>query len=472
MRLRHAVVAAGTALALVAGAAAPAHADDAPIVGDRLLTAFREGCEAPAGSGEPPRVSPPWRCEELAFEAGRAFGTARRRGKALAAFRSLVAYGELTGAGMLARRAVREIALSYQALALYEPAVEWHERYAVGNPTLEGAPESMTDAVALLLGLGDVDRATKDVDLYLRTWGTKRAKEATALLLALAQHHAEHGASDKARAILTKHAETFDGGPLDHRVRAHALAAKLAPPSKSAAEHAIVRDLWSDPHRAERDLRLLWSEEEEARVDRRLARVLVAVGDARLAEADAKRLADVDGLRYPAFARAVDPKGVETFAEEDVKPWFLKKRAAIEAVEALYVKVLDVQPIAPPRAAIASAAEVAKMWGSLADDLLRGPAVPALARDTRLRRLYREAVAPFVETALVRHAKPTMKTCVALAVKYQMPDSPARECEAWLVRHAPDEWRPVEELVPALRVGRASPAMAPLPAEGDVTGDP
>lgn len=432
--------------------------------GHLLMETFREACDTPVRNSERPKLAKPEKCDEVAFRAARAFAAAHLRAKALTTYREVIIFAQLTGNTTdLAARAMREIALSYQAIAIYDSAAEWHERYANDFPRDADAHVSLSDAAILRLGLGEKEQALKDVDTFVKAYAKSKPKETAAILLMIALEHFDDGAIEKSRVAVTSRMALFDHGPLDLRIRAHALAAKVAP-SHAKEEWAIVRQLWADPRTAEQRIRGTWPGEEDWRTDRRLAQVLNAVGDARMAEADEKRAAEVDTLRFPAFTGKSERAGIEGFLANDVKSWLEKKRPAVEATEALYVKVLDVQPIPPPRAVIASGAAVGKMWASMAEDLRAGPAGAPWQRDKALRQVYLDAVAPLLQQARDGRAKPAMKKCVELSVKYQLADSPARDCEAWLVKNFPKEWHAVDEIIPAFRTGPRTQLPSPLPA--------
>lgn len=429
---------------------------------------FRDACDTPVRNAKKPRIGNPSGCEEVAYNAARAFTAARLRAKAIAVFRSLLAYAEKTGAtsSPLVGRAMHDLAGSYQAIAMFELAAEWHEQYATLFPKERYASESMTDAAILRIGLGQDELALRDRDFFLKTWGHAKRNESASLVYAFAAHHFERDEREKARAMLGGAMESFDRGPLDIRIRAHALYAKVAP-ARASAEWATVRGLWSDPRTAQQRIRMTWASDDDLRKDRRLAQALTAVGEALVAAADEKRAAGVDGLRYPAFSGTGDRAGIEAFVVGPVREWFDRKRKAITAVEPAYIEVLELHPIPVPKSAVASAATVAKMWSGLADELRNAPVTDRWRHDKTLYRAYLTAAAPMIQSVLTRFAKPSMQKCVDLSVKYQMADSPARDCETWLVKNFPDEWRAVDEILPAFRAGPRSLPASPIPASID-----
>jgi len=432
--------------------------------GHLYLETFREACDTPVRNAEKPKLANPMACDEVVFAAGRAFAAAHLRAKALTTYRALVVFSQLPGTTTtLGPRAMREVALSYQAIGIYDSAADWHERYASEYSNDAEAHLSLSDAMILRLGLSDQEHALKDANLFFESYLRSKPKETAAVFLAIVLHHVEQGAIAAAQTTLTQSMSLFDAAPLDVRVRAHAVAAKILP-GDGHIHRPIVRQLWADPQSAERQLRASWPGEDPWRTDRRLAQVLTAVGDVIVEDADDRRRVEVDSLRFPAFARTSDKAGIEAFVMNEVKGWTVEKRAAIEAVEAAYVEALDVKPIPAPRAVIAAAGGVAKMWAALADDLRSGPTDATWQRDAKLRKVYADAVGPSVDEMRTTRAKPTMKKCVDLSVKYQFVDDRAHECEAWLVKTFPKEFRAVEEIVPALRAGPRTHLPSPLPA--------
>ena len=341
---------------------------------------------------------------------------------------------------------------SHQSTARFAEAADVYERFAALYPRESEAPTALSDAVILRLGLGEAAAATRDIGRFRETWGATRRKESAQLELVLAMHHAEHGERDRARATLRSAMDRLDHAPIDLVIRAHALAATLAEtPLGAHEEHAKVLAAWSDPGAAEGALRRAWPSETEGQVDRRLARVLVAVGVARMSVADERRHAEVDSVKFPAYAGAVEHGALSAYARGALRDWYVKKRAAIERVEPEYVKVLDIKPLPPPASVIAAGAAVGAMWGELADDFRRVPVPAAWKKEPALHRDYFDALEAMSEPIRTRFAKPAMKKCLDLSIKYEYADESSRACEAWLVSHYKTEFPAVDELIPGFR---------------------
>ena len=420
--------------------------------GTAYLDTYRIYCEEPGRNQRTPHVDPR-ACEEIAFNAARAFVAARRTVKAVVVYKMIVLDDERTRRGSaLAAKATFQLGASYQSMALYEEAADWYERFATLHPRDAEAVAALSDAVILRLGLGQDAAATKDVAMFLKNWGFTKRVEVAQLELAMATHQSEHGERERARATVRGAMEMLDRGPIDLTIRAHALAATLAETAIGAREeHAKVLAAWADAEAGERALRRGWPGESEGQLDRRLARVLNAVGAARFAAAEERRRAEVESLKFPVYAGTIERVALSAYAQSTLRDWYVKKRAAIERIEPEYIKVLEIRPVPSPAWVIASAAAVGAMWGELADDFRRVPAPAAWKKDPLLNKAYFDAIEAMSEPIRTRFAKPAMKKCADLSVKYQYADASSRACVAWLVSHYKTEFPAVDELIPAFR---------------------
>jgi hypothetical protein len=87
------------------------------------------------------------------------------------------------------------------------------------------------------------------------------------------------------------------------------------------------------------------------------------------------------------------------------------------------------------------------------------PVADAWKKDKALYRLYTDAVEQVTLELKTQKAKPAMKQCIDLAVKFQLADPRTRLCERWLAANYGKEFHVVEEIVPPIG-GRG-----PRPAE-------
>ena len=75
----------------------------------------------------------------------------------------------------LAKDAMYKIGGNYQAIAVYDQASDWYERYAKENPHRKNADKALSDAIVLRLGLGQEDIAVADVKQYQKDYGNSNA---------------------------------------------------------------------------------------------------------------------------------------------------------------------------------------------------------------------------------------------------------------------------------------------------------
>ncbi|MBX3191852.1 MAG: hypothetical protein KF819_32980 [Labilithrix sp.] len=454
-------------------ASGPASAEDDPRArrekeGAAGLERFRAECQEPVANGQPLRASG---CDAIALDAARAFREARLAARAIGTYRSLIAFDTTAKlSSPLAIEAAFELGESYQSVALYEQAADWYERYATLRPTSARAETALSDAMILRLGLGQEEAATRDAQTFAKLYGATRPVPALRVAFALASHHADGEQWSKARSVLAG-AGGVERAPLDLRIRVHALLAKIharaagARSPLAAQEHARVRALGSDARAVEEAIAKEYADEEEGARMRRLAHVLVAVGEAVVFAADERRLAEVESVRLPAYDGPVDTASVVRYVQTTMKEWSAKKMAAIAGVEAEYVKVFEIRPVPPPGSVVAAASRVAMMWADFADALGRAPTPPAWKKDPALARAYARALDAVVEPIRSQRAKPAAKKCIDLSVKYQYRDARTHDCERWLARTFGAEFHLVDEMIPALRPGPVS-AAPPLAYDG------
>ena len=131
---------------------------------------------------------------------------------------------------------------------------------------------------------------------------------------------------------------------------------------------------------------------------------------------------------------------------EKVKDWYMKKKGAIEKVEPEYIKILELKPEPPPKWVIAAGSRSGLMWGDFVEDFRKAPIPEAWKKDAEIRGTYYDALDRASEPFKVNNAKPALKKCLDLSVKFQYFDEFSRNCELWLARNYKAEYHVVDEL--------------------------
>lgn len=417
--------------------------------GTSYFEMFRRYCQDPVNNGQEPQAE---KCDEIVYNAARSFQAARLVAKAITARRALLAYDEKTrGNSPLAKRATYEIGGNYQAIAVYDLAAEWYERYAKADPKAADADKALSDAVILRLGLGQEDQAIANAQLFTRSYGASKPAQAAAIAFAVGSHYADNEQWEKARGALAGSMNTFNRAAPDIQVQAHATLARAhthirGQENQARAAYARVRALWSNPADAEAKIKAAYPDEDDAQKDRRLARALNAVGEAYFYAAEERRKAEVEPVKFPAYKGPGDRASVLKHIETKVKDWYTKKRAAIVKVEPEYVKILELKPVPPPKWVIAAGSRAGLMWGDFVDDFRAAPIPEAWKKDPEIRGTYYDALDAASEPFKVQNAKPALKKCLDLSVQFQYFDEFSRACEVWLAKNYKAEYHVVDEL--------------------------
>jgi tetratricopeptide (TPR) repeat protein len=409
---------------------------------------FRRYCQDPVNNNQPPQAE---KCDEIAYNAAKAFQAARLVAKAITARRALLAYDDKTkGNSPLAKKATYEIGGNYQAIAVYDQAAEWYEKYAKMDPNGEGADKGLSDAVILRLGLGQENEAIADAQQFNKLYGAKKPAQTANIAFAIGAHYADQEQWDKAKGALTGSMSTIDRAAPDIQVQAHATLArayaKLKADPLAKGEYARVRGYWNNPGDAEAKIRGSYPGEDKSAQDRRLAKALNAVGEALFYQAEEVRKTSVDPIKFPNYVGPGDKATVLKHIQTKVKDWYMKKQAAIIKTEPEYVKILDLKPVAPPKWVIAAGSRSGLMWGDLVDDFRRAPIPAAWRTDAELRGAYYDALDAASEPYKTGRAKPALKKCLDYSVQYQYFDEFSRACEVWLAKNYKQEYHVVDEL--------------------------
>jgi TolA-binding protein len=393
------------------------------------------------------------RAEEILYNSARAFQAARLLAKAIAVRKILIDPKYNLNNTELAKKATYEIGGNFQAIAVYDEAAGWYERYANQNPKAEKAPDALSDAVRLRLGLGQEDQAIKDSDLFNKNYGSSKPAQTAQIAFAIGAHYVEKEDWGEARKKLTSAMSLIDrNATVDVQIQAHALLAqvfvKLNTASNAVSEYNKVRGAWKDPAAVVKKI------QDSGGDDRRLGKALTAVGEALFYFADQQRK-EVDKIRFPEYKGSGTREDVVKHVNTKVKDWVVKKRPAIEAAEKEYKKIVDLQPLPPPRWVIAAGSRVGQMWGKFVAEFRAAPIpkewkghgpVPG-AGDLTYDELRGEYFAKLDEASEPQKltAKGAFKTCLDYSVKFQFFDEYSRTCEVWLSKNYGAEYHLIDE---------------------------
>lgn len=429
--------------------------------GNQYLDVYKKYCETPIRNGLQPQAE---KCDELVYNAAKSFQAARLVAKSIAARMVLLNPANHMDKSPLAKKAVYEIGGNYQAIAVYDQAAEWYERYAKEDKTAEKADQALSDAVLLRLGLGDEPKAIEDATLFQRNYGQSKPTQAASVAFAIGAHYAEKEDWNMAQGSLKGSMGLIDRAGVDVQVQAHATLARAYSHMKgdqgAKAEYQRVRDLWKDPAAAQKKINDAYPAEDAGAKAKRLAKALTAVGEAYFYAAEENRRLTVDSVKFPEYRGDGKKDDVLKHIKGKVADWMKKKEEVISKAEGEYKKIVDLQPEPPPRWVIAAGSRVGLMWGGYVDDFRRAPypkdwdkkgcAVACGTADelswNDIKLNYFNNLDSASEPIKVGKAKPALVTCLTYSVKYQYFDDYSRACEVWLAKNYKGEYHVVDEL--------------------------
>jgi TolA-binding protein len=406
--------------------------------------------------------------DEIVENAARAFQAGHLVASAIRARMVLLNPQYRMDKGDLAKDAMFKIGGNWQAIAVYDQASDWYERYAKENPKRKDADKALSDAVVLRLGLGEEDQAVADVKEYQKDYGNSNAVETAQIAFAIGAHYADKEDWEGAKKALQGAMATLDKAPPDIQVQAHATLARAMSHLKAQAqgklEYEKVRKLWGDGSSAETKIDDAYKSESEDQRAHRMGKALDAVGEAMFFSAEESKKAKVDSVPFPAYKGPATKDDILKYMDKKVKPWVQKKQAAIEEVDKNYQKITDLQPVPPPRWVIAAASRAGLMWGNFVDEFRAAPIPKEWAKDPEIRGTYYQHLDEASQPVKDHQAKPALKRCLDDSVKYQYFDEYSRDCEKWLAKNYKAEYHVVDELrgAPTLSNGGLDDRSPPL----------
>jgi tetratricopeptide (TPR) repeat protein len=414
--------------------------------GDAYLALWRDYCETPLSQGEKPKQCE--RAEEIVYNMAKAYQAGRLLAKSIRARMILLDERYGLHETQLAMKATYEIGGNYQAIAVYDRAADFFEKYAEDTKYRgEYADQALSDSVVLRLGLGQEEKAIDDAAKFNRYHGRRKPADAAQIAFSVAAHFGEKKDWAKVIKYLATGMGTIDkNAHLDIRVQAHALLGRAHVMSKRQAqasgEYNKVLGLWKDPRAAAGQIQGIAGEDEASKT-RRLGRALEGVGEAVFFFAEQKR-AKVETVKFPAYTGPGDKEKVLKHINEKVAAWIKKKKPLIEEATKEYKKIIDLEPVPPPRWVIAAGARVGQMWGKFVDEFRAAPIPDYMKKDYELRTAYYGALDDASEPQK-QTAKGAFETCLGYSVKYQYFDYFSRSCEEWLAKNYKAEYHLVDE---------------------------
>jgi hypothetical protein len=231
----------------------------------------------------------------------------------------------------------------------------------------------------------------------------------------------------------------------DVLLAAHALLARacLKQSDRRCAqrEYQQVRSMWQEP--AARTEQLAEVEGDEQDKQARLARALMAVGEAWFYAGEEKRLLAEEEL-FPVYRGKGDKESVFKHINTKLSSWLKARRQLLNEAEAAYVSVARLKPSPPPYWIIASSSRVGQMWNKFVLEFRSAPipkewaGVGPLPGSTVEREELRDTYYAAIDEASEPYQKKghgAFQVCQDHAQKTSIHNEYSMECERWLEKH-------------------------------------
>ncbi len=413
--------------------------------GDAYIDIWRTYGEKQLSSGGESQCG---KMEEILYNAAQSYQAGRLLAKAISVRMLLLNPQFRLNETELAQKSLYQLGRNYQAIAVYDQAAKFFMRYAEATKYKgEDADKAVSDAVVLNLGLGLEAEAIEAASSFNRYYGRSKPEQAAQIAFAIAAHYAEKGEWLEVKKKLAGTAmRLIDRQPaLDVQVQAHALLAKanmemkIDPPARR--EYGKVVALWKDPQKAAAAVGV--EGEDASSKQRRLGRALTAVGEALFYFAERKR-DEVNKIKFPVYKGPGYQDAVVKHINTKVKAWIDKKRPKVQEATKEYKKIVDLQPLPPPKWVIAGGARVGEMWATFVEEFRAAPIPDSMKRDPVVRTAYYGALDDASEP-LKQIGKSAYKTCLEYSVTYQYFDEFSRQCEEWLAENYKNEFHLIDE---------------------------
>jgi tetratricopeptide (TPR) repeat protein len=411
--------------------------------------------------------------DEVLYNASINFEAARLLGRAIKVRRVLI---EQYPESEWSKRAYYLIGANFHALAMYDMAADYYEKFAdkysgeLGENCTEeekkagtctNAKEALQNAVFFRLGLGDEERAVEDAKLFEKSYSRKFPRETSQVNFSIGSIYERMADWNKVINHYSSFAKKYKKTGLPHElIQANVNAgrgylqldtkdkeaAKLANKAKAAPYFQNAVDEWQSSKDGFGSLPVPDDQKE-----RYLAYAKIGAAEAlfHLADRDFDKF---KGISFPVFKSKVSAKGDEKkkamqeafqkWMGTDFTKWMGEKAKALDIAQKSYEGISELKV---PQWDIAAATRIGDMYLSFVNDFRDAPVPPVLEGDEELVSIYYqgldEASKPWVEKA-----KNAYEFCLITATKVRWFNEFMTRCEQELFKLDPRTYPRAAEL--------------------------
>ncbi|MEC7522618.1 MAG: tetratricopeptide repeat protein [Myxococcota bacterium] len=341
----------------------------------------------------------------------------------------------------LARRAVFLVGANYHALAIYNQAAEWYERFAREYPGEDGsecteeqreggtcaiAHEALQNAVFFRLGLGQEEQAIDDAELFERNYRQRMPRETSQVMFSLGSIYERQNNWQRVFQHYRGWLRSYGRRALPHEViRANVQMGRAQWELEERDDakryfEAAVRE-WTR-NAGERIAGLDDVSDEDKQLF--LARAKDATSEALFYLAEYEYAA-FRMIRFPRFRGGRSLQRVQRWAERDFAEWLNEKREALVQAEAAYNRIAELEI---PQWQIAGAARVGEMYRSFMDQIRGAPIPEEIENDDELYGIYVDALENAARP-LNAQALDKFQFCLTTATRVRWFNEFSQQCE-------------------------------------------
>jgi tetratricopeptide (TPR) repeat protein len=404
--------------------------------------------------------------DEVLYNASINFEAARLLGRAIKVRQVLI---EKYPESEWSKRALFLIGSNFHALAIYDVAADFYEKFAIKYPSEDGASctdaekkagtcaiaqDALQNAVFFRLGLGDEEKATADAKVFEQNYRKKFPRESSQVNYSLGSVYERQGDNKKIVAHYSSYLKAYKKTAMPHELiqanvtvgRAE-LALNPKDKKKAYASFKAALAVWQG---TKDDFAAL--EVDDATKARYLAYAKIAAAEAMFNTAGEQFDKFVE-IKFPVFKakekgktkdekKAAMQEAFQKWMAEDFVKWMGEKAKALDIAQQAYGAITELQV---PQWEIAAATRVGDMYLSFVNDFRDAPVPPALADDDELVDLYYqgldEASKPWVDKATGAY-----EFCLITATKVRWFNSFMTKCEEELFKLDPRKYPRASEL--------------------------
>ncbi len=383
-----------------------------------------------------------------------------------------------------AKRAVYLIGANFHALALYEQAANYYERFADKFPGEDGsgcseedkkagtcaiAHEALQNATFFRLGLGDEEKALSDAKLFEKNYKRKYPRESSQVNFSVGSIYEREKDWNKVIVYYKKYLGAYRRSAMPHEViqanviigRAHLALEEMGRKGNKPKAQPFFKKALKAWEGATKEIQS--SDLPDDKKARFTALAKIAAAEAQFHVSDV--LFDkFRAIKFPTFkgktklsdkekklyTRAVIEKRkkmkeeFDGWMKDDFTKWMDQKAKALKTAEDSYGVIVEMKV---PQWEIASAARVGDMYRSFVDDFRSAPVPPMLEGDDELVDIYfqglDEASKPWVQKA-----KGGYEYCLITATRVRWFNEYLTHCEEELFKLDPRAYPRAAELYP------------------------